>query len=338
MNKRIKMAAGAGLAALALAVSAGGYYHFHVRTDTPDYAIKTLSQSLEQHDLKEFHRVVNLDSVLDSGYDGFVDGLTAINSGATSDTKEAIKNFTQMLRAPMILSMKAALESYVATGEFKAQENAGVAEVLERTGLNDIEVHDVKNIQVNDANNDEAFADVIIFQPELGREFSMQIVLARGKDNQWQIIRVQNFQEYVAQISQARRSQLEDYLVKSAEINARHDTTVRESEKKYGMILSVGNLAQDKKRAELKELFDGSFKEDWEARKQELFSLHVPKSAENLHNLYMKVCDLWIDAAKDYVKWLDDKNALTIKSAEDKIHRAQSLSTEAATLARRMTS
>ncbi len=29
MNKRIKMAAGAGLAALALVVSGGGYYYFH---------------------------------------------------------------------------------------------------------------------------------------------------------------------------------------------------------------------------------------------------------------------------------------------------------------------
>ena len=338
MNKRIKMAAGAGLAALALVVSGGGYYYFHVKTDTPDHAIKTVSQSIEKHDVKEFHRVVNVDSVLDSGYDGFVDGLTAIDSGATAEAKEAIKNFTQMLRAPMLISMKAAIDSYVATGDFKPEENVGLTELLERTGLSGIEVRDVKNIQINDANKDEAFADVIIFQPELEREFPIQIVLARGKDDRWQIVRVQNFQEYVAKISQTRRSHLDDYLAKSAEINARHESTVREAEKKYGTILSIGNLGQDKTRAELKELFNGEFKDDWEKRKQELFSLHVPKDAEALHNLYMKICDLWIDAAKDYVKWLDDKNALTIKSAEDKIHQAQALATEAATRARRLTS
>ena len=338
MNKRIKMAAGAGLAALALAVSGGGYYYFHVNTDTPDFAISTLRQSLEKHDVAEFHRVVNVDSVLDSGYDGFVEGLTALDGGATSDAGDAIKNFTQMLRAPIMLSMKTALDSYIATGDFKPEENVGVVEMLERTGLNDIEVRDVKNIEINDANNDEAFADVIIFQPELGREFPIQIVLARGNENQWQITRVQNFREYVAQINQARRSQLEDYLAQAAEINSKHDKTIREAEEKYGMILSVGNLGQDKTRSELKELFEEQVRKDWEARKQELFGLHVPKDAETLHNLYMKICDLWIDAAKDYVKWLDDKNALTIKSAEDKIHQAQTLTTEAAALARRMTS
>ena len=338
MDKKIKMAAGAGLAALALIVSGGGYYYFHVKTDTPDYALKTVSQSIEKHDVKNFHRVVNVDSLLDSGYDGFIDGLTAVDGGATPEAKEAIKNFTQMLRSPMILSLKAALDSYVATGDFKPEENVGLTELLERTGLSGIEVRDVKNIQINDANDNEAFADVIIFQPELEREFPLQIVLSRGKDDQWQITRVQNFQEYVAQISQLRRTQLEDYLVKSAEINAKHDTVVREAEKKYSTILSIGTLGQDKTRADLKELFSGSFKQDWETRKQELFNLHVPKDALHLHNIYIKICDLWIDAAQDYVKWLDDNNALTIKSAEDKIHQAQNLSMEAAALAKRMTS
>ncbi len=288
--------------------------------------------------MKNFHRVVNVDSLLDSGYDGFIDGLTAVDGGATPEAKEAIKNFTQMLRSPMILSLKAALDSYVATGDFKPEENVGLTELLERTGLSGIEVRDVKNIQINDANDNEAFADVIIFQPELEREFPLQIVLSRGKDDQWQITRVQNFQEYVAQISQLRRTQLEDYLVKSAEINAKHDTVVREAEKKYSTILSIGTLGQDKTRADLKELFSGSFKQDWETRKQELFNLHVPKDALHLHNIYIKICDLWIDAAQDYVKWLDDNNALTIKSAEDKIHQAQNLSMEAAALAKRMTS
>ena len=237
-----------------------------------------------------------------------------------------------------MLSLKAAVESYVTTGDLNAKENIGVMELIERTGLNDLEVRGVKNIQLNDANNNEAFADLMLYQPELGREFPMQIVLSRGKDNNWQVSRVQNFQEYVSEISQARRAQLDDYLAKAGEINARHEAIVHEAEQKYGAILAMGNLAQDNTRAELKNLLNDVFKKDWEARKQELFSLPVPKSAAPLHNLYMKICDLAIDAAQDYAKWMDDKNVATIKSAEDKIHRVQALVTEAAALAKRMTS
>ena len=336
MEKRIKMAAGAGIAALALVVAGGGYYHFHVQTDTPDYAIKAVSESIKDHDVTEFHRVVDVDGVLNSGYEGLVDGVTAASLLSTPDAKEEVKNFTQMLRTPLMLSLKAAIDSYVATGDFGDTQNSGVMELIELTGLNDIEVRGVKNIEPNDANKEEAFADLIIYQPELGREFPIQIVLSRGADNRWQVTRVQNFQEYVAQVLQARRIQLDEYLAKAGEINAKHDMAIREGERKYGTILSLGNLGQDKTRAELKSLVNDVLKKDWEARKEELFNLHVPKTAAPLHNLYMNICDLAISAAQDYAKWLDDKNIATIKAAETKIHHVQRLMADAANMAKRM--
>ena len=338
MNKRLKKSLGAGLAALAVVVAGGGYYYFHVHTDTPAHAIEAVGESIAHHDLKEFHRAVNVDSVLDSGYEGFADGLAAIDSTATPETQEALRNVTRMLREPMMLSLKAALESYVATGKLNPEQNVGVLELLERTGLNGAEIRDVKNVELNDADKNQAFADVMVYQPELGRDFPIEIVLARGKDDRWQITRVKNFQEYVAQITQARREQLNQYLAQAAEINARHDVTVRAAEEKYGLILSAGSLAQDKTRAELKTLIDDTFKRDWELRKQELFGLHVPKDAEPLHNLYLRICDVWLDAAHDYGRWLDDNNALTIRAAEDKIHQAQELTSDAGALAKRMTS
>lgn len=338
MDKSLKMKVGAGIAALAIVVTGGGYYFFHMKGDGPDAAIKAVTRSIEKHDVKEFHRAVNVDSLLDSGYAGFVDGLTAFDNSMTPDAREAIKNFTEMLRAPLMLSLKSAIDSYVATGDPNLKENVGVAEILQRTGLNDIEIRDVKNIQVNDANRNEAFADVIVFQPELGKEFPIQIVMTHNDDKQWQITRIQNFQEYVSDIIEARRLQLDEYLAKAGEINSRHDEATREAEQKYGAILATGNLGQGKTRNDLKTLMTDVIKKDWETRKQELFSLRVPKDAETLHNLYMKICDLAIDAAQDYAKWLDDKNAATIKAAEDKIHQAQTLNSEAMAIAKRMTS
>lgn len=338
MNKRIKMVAGGGLIALALAMAGGGYYYFHVHKDTPEYAIKTVSQSIQDHDVEEFHSVVNVEGVLNSGYDGFVDGMTSSVSAVNPDAGEAVRNFTQIMRTPLMLSLKAAIDSYVATGDLNVKENVGVMELVERTGLNNIEVRGVKDIEINKDNENEAFADLILYQPELGREFPIQIILVRVANNQWQVTRVQNFREYVAQVIQARRFLLDEYLAKAGEINARHEATIREAEKKYGAILTLGSLGQDKTRAELKTLINDVFKADWEARKQELFSLPVPKDAETLHNLFMKICDLAIAGAQDYANWMDDKNVTTIKSAEEKIHQVQTLMTEAAALAKRMAS
>lgn len=337
MDKKIKRAAGVGLAALALALAGGGYYYFHVDTKTPDFAIKTMSQSIRDHDPKTFHSVVNVDGVLASGYDSFVEVVTSPDVVTMADTRDVIKDFTQMLREPMLMSLKAAVDSYIATGNFNEEKNASVVELLNRMGLKDAEVRDVRNVQINDSNRNEAFADLIIFQPELDREFPIQLVLTRSEDK-WQVSRVQNFKEYVEQIAQARRAQLDDYLRQSSEINNKHEATLREAEKKYGAILSTGNLSEEKTRTELKTLINDTFKKDWEEHKQELFSLRVPKEAETLHNLYMKICDTAIDAAQTYSKWIDDRNPETIKAAEEKIHQVQTLINEAATIAKRMTS
>lgn len=334
MNKRIKLAA-CGVAAAAI-LAGGGWYFFHARTNSPDYAINSATNSIEEHNVEEFHRYVNVDTLLDSGYNGFIDGLTNFDPAMTPETKDAIRNFTQMLRTPLLLSLRTSIDSYVETGDLNTKENIGVADLIQRTGLNAIEFRGVKNVRQNDANENEAFADVIVFQPELGREFPIQVVLVRNEDKHWQIVRVQNLQDFVAQVTQIRHAQIGEYLAKSTEINVRHELAIREAEQKFGTILSLGNLGQDKTRAELKSLMLDVFKKDWETRKQELFSLPVPKDAETLHNLYMKICDLFIGYADDYAKWLDDKNALTIKAAEAKIHQAQTLMTEAAALAKRM--
>jgi len=338
MDNRIKKMAGAGLAALAVVVAGGGYYYFHVDTDTPAFAIKSIREAVDNHDTKTFYRAVNVDGVLDSSYDGIVDGLTSSYTSSTPDVEENVKDFMEIMRAPLMLTLKGAIDSYVAKGDLEAEKNVGVVELLERTGLNDAEIRDVKNIEINDANKNEAFADVIIYQPDLEREFAIQLILSRGAEGQWQVSRVQNFKEYVEQIKEARRAQLENYLAKAGEINSRHDTIVNEAEQKYGLILAAGNVSKKETRDELKALINDVFKKDWEERKQELFSLQMPKDAEPLHNLYMKICDLAIAASNDYAKWLDDNNPATIKAAEEKIHQVQTLVTDAADLAKRMTS
>ena len=338
MKKKLKMTVGAGLAALALIVAGGSYYYFHVNTNTPDFTIETIKQSIEKHDTKTFHSVVNVDGVITSGYDGFVEVVTSPDVVTFADTREIIKDFTQMLRDPMLISLRAAVDSYVATGNLNEEENASVMELLDRTGLKDAEIRNIKNLQINATNHKEAFADLIIFQPELDREFPLQFVLTRGEDDKWQVSRVHNFKEYIEQIAQVRRAQLDEYLKQTSEINSKHEITMREVEQKYDAILSVGNLANDNTRAELKALANDVFKKDWEERKQELFMLRVPKDAKTLHDNYMKICDLAIAAVQDYSKWMEDMNPATIKLVEEKFNQMRALNMEAASIAKRMTS
>ncbi|MBQ7704974.1 MAG: hypothetical protein IJT73_06080 [Selenomonadaceae bacterium] len=334
MDKKLRIGVVAGIAALA--VAGGGYFLLTSDRDKPEYAFQTVEKAVENHNKADFYKVVDLESILDDSYSSIVEGVTDADKTMTADARVAIKNFTEMLREPLLLSLKAAIDSYLETGEFNKTENSSVEELLKRTGLDKFQYRGVDSIGINPRNADEATAKVRIYQPELGGEFVFDVLLRRNSKDEWQIVSLPNFQDFINQLNSVRRVQLDKYLEASAEINARHDAAILEAEENYDYILSTGTLGQDDIRADLKTLMLDVVKKDWEARKQELFSLQVPLGAETLHNLRMKICDLEIGYAEDYAQWMVDKKAVTAKSAEDKKNMAKTLKAEDNALTRRM--
>ncbi len=335
MNNKTKLGI-IGLGIVLLFIMGAGLYFFRSDEKTPEFAIDSVEKSVASHDKQTFYKFVNIESVLDSSYDEIVEGLTDSDKSMSIEAREAVKNFTQMLKSPLILSLKSAIDSYVETGEFSEPENLGIKSLLTKTGIDKIEFRGIENISTNSANEKEAFADVKIFQPELGREFVLKVVLNMNDKGEWQIVGLQNFRDFVMQIGEVRRAQLLQYLARTDEINSAHDQVIRDAEQKYSSILALGSLGQESTRSDLKNLMLDVVKKDWEARKKEFFSLTVPSDAETLHNLRIKICDLEIEYATEYAEWMSDKKAATIKAAEEKRRQAQTLMTEANVLARRM--
>ena len=51
----------------------------------------------------------------------------------------------------------------------------------------------------------------------------------------------------------------------------------------------------------------------------------------------LKICDCYIAYAKGYAHWMDDKQAATIREAENQLRQAKALEQEEKFLARRVT-
>lgn len=333
-TKNLKI--GAGVCAAAILIGGGAYLYSSTDKNKPEYAVKIAEQAVASHDREDFYRFVDVDSLLNDSYGSLIDGMTDSDRVLTDDAKETIKDFTEILKTPLLTSLKAAIDSYVTTGDFNAQNHAGVQELLTRTGLDKIIYRGLDGIDVNPANANAAIARIRIYQPELSREFILETELSRGDDGNWKIVRFRNFQEFVNTLTEIRRTQLDNYLEKSNEIVSRHDATILEAEQQYSKLAAFGALNQDSVRAEARTLILDVYKKDWEERKQELFGLSVPRNAETLQNLYMKICDLEIAYADDYAKWLEDKRPSTLKIAEDHQRQSQALKSEVTILLRRM--
>lgn len=334
MDRKLRLGIVTGAAILIFA--GGGYFFLTSDKDKPAYALQTVEKAVENHNKADFYKVVDLESILDESYSSIVEGVTDADKTMTADARVAVKNFTEMLREPLLLSLKAAVDSYIENGEFNKSENASVTTLLERTGFDRIKYRGVDSVEINPRNSREATARVRIYQPEIDREFIFNVILRRNAKDDWQIVGMQNFQDFIDSLNKVRRVQLDKYLEDSAAVNSKHDEIIFDAEEKYNDILEEGTLGQDKTRADLKSLMLDTVKKDWAERKQELSNLFVPHGAKTLHNLRIKICDLQIGYAEYYAQWMDDKKAETAKSAEDKKKLAQTLQAEDNALTRRM--
>ena len=335
MSDRIKMAATGGFAILVILCII--FFAFKSQADTPEHSIKIIEEAITTHDKATFEKYVDVDNLLNTSYDSFVEGMIEFDKTMPEEVKNSISNFTQMLKVPMMASMKTAIENYVATGNFEESEKTtsekntsdenlmAISEILDRAGINKIEFRQIDNVEVDKDDENKAIAEIRVFQKESAKEFTFEVLMQKNDEGEWRVESIKNFRNFINMINQTRREQLDKYLDETAEIITRHDKTIREAEQKYGSILSIGSLGQDDTRVDLKTLITDVVKKDWEVRKQELFNVNVPKGAETLQNLRIKICDLSIESADLYAKWMSDKKAATIKDADEKHKQVQTL-------------
>lgn len=334
MSNRMKQGMIVGLIFCILLIICIFCFKFNSHSNSPEYAIKTIEDSLADHDKNKFNSVVDLDSVLGSSYEGFVDGMIDFDKTMPNDLRESITKFSQVMKVPMTSSMKVAIENYVEHGNFDEQSNKNelpdqnliaASEIMKQSGLDKIEFRQIDDVKISSDNSKLAIAEVRVYQQEAIREFVFEVELKCDDNGNWKVTGIKNFRNFINMVNQIRRDQLDKYLDETGEIISRHDKTIREAEQKYGSILSIGNLSKDDTRDDLKTLITDVVKKDWEVRKQELFNVTVPKAAETIQNLRIKICDLSIESADLYAKWLSDKKAQTIKDAEDKRKQTQVL-------------
>ena len=348
MANRKKYGIIAGIVAIILVIFGIINFFFNSPKDSPAYAVKMLQESIYNHDQVTFNSIVNVDRLLSTSFDSFVEGTIVSDESMPEEVKDHIVKFTQMLKVPMTESLKTAIKNYVEYGSFEdrgqdeksqsAQDSNLIAasEILDRTGLSRTTFREIDSVKMIKDNDKQAVAFIKVYQQEIGREFTFEVLLEKSNQDVWRVVSIRNFKNFVELVNKARRDQLDTYLSETEPIISRHDETIRDAEQKYSKILSSGSLGKDETREKLRALMIDVVKKDWEERKQELFDIHVPQGAESLQNLRIKICDLSIESADLYAKWMNDKKAATVKEAEDKRKQVQVLLSEEKILVSRM--
>lgn len=323
--------------------AAGGWWYLGYYTKTPEYAVRMVQEAAAEHDKDKLYRYMDVEHLLDSAGDAMLDGLVYAMVPAAGDTKEAVSSLTRMFKAPVVMSLKGAVDNYVEQGAWIDKNTAGGAMadfvdadmIVSRIGLPDIEFQKLESMAV-DAENGTAVAKVRVLQAAAGEEYTLDVELIETDSGSWQVYEITNFKDFIEDLQKVRQRQVRAYLEESASLMAQHDAVLGEAEQELAARLAEGSLGSDDTRGQLKAVLEERIIPDWQARQAELEAMSVPEAAGSLHRLRLKICDARIEAAANYAKWLEDKKAATIRAYDNSLRMAKTLEKEAELLTKQV--
>lgn len=326
-----------------LVTFAGGAWYFFSYRKTPEFTLEAVASAIRDHDAQKFETYVNLDEVLDQATDDMIQAFIETEGASSGEEREALQSFAQVFKAPLALTLRSEILQYVKTGAWaNTQANEqGMDDVLDanmvltRTGLKGLSFRSLDYV-ATDKEAGTAVAGVRVYQERIAEEFVFQVKLERQANGVWQVTEVENFKDYVLQIAKRDTERLQGYMEATGKIIKEHTEKETSIAQEMRQALAEGSLGNDKTRAALKKIATDEMATDWQARKDALSAVDVPAGAEALQKLRLRICDLYIAYAKGYAAWMDDKNATTIRQAQDKLKQAKTLEVEEAAMARHM--
>ena len=328
---------------LALVFVAGGCAWYFLRyTKTPEYSLRMIEEAVQQHDRGKFDRYVDVPHLVEKAGDDFLEGMMDADHALTEEVRSAVANFAQMFKSSISMSFQSAVYDYVKTGvwgeagEQTAESNRTVDSqfILGKAGLTQTEFRGMEGLEQE--NDRQATADFRVYQAEADSEFVLKARLVKEDDGVWRINGIENFRDFVVFVMKARKAKMQDYLQATEIIIRVHDEKVAAADKKLVDILHSGSLGDMAIRRQMKTVMLEELMPDWLARREELNAVTPPPSAQPLHRLRLRICDLRIAYAGRYSDWLETKEANVIHEANGILKEARTLEQEAEILARQM--
>lgn len=317
---RGKLVAGLVIAA---AIVGGASWYFLYFTKTPAYALSQLRASIEDRDLAKFNRYVDLNGVLTRSYDDLIGAFIDSDRTITPEAKQFVGGFAQMFKAPIVDAFKEAIERYVETGQWQAEDETDEAgrdakspkinpeQIADQSGVKNAAF---KNIAYVNIEGKTAAVGVTLLEKELNQEFTIEFLMRQLDDGTWQIAEISNMKAFVAAIREAESALLKRYLDDTAPLEQYAQAAELINAKLENLIVQ-SNLADPAKSDELRAAIADELIPNLEAQIKALNQIAVPGPARALHELRLTALDLQLKYANKRLEWLSGKDPLVMKEA-----------------------
>lgn len=317
------------------------YFNFYVKT--PEYTLNAVQEAVENHDIDEFNKYVDVDNVVAGVTDNMLDAIIASQNNLPEEAKVAMNSLATMFKAPLVASLNDGLTTFVKTGSWEAAEDVKDSQgamidskmILDQTGLMGLSFSGIDHINMNEENG-TAQAGVKVEQSEIGQPFIFEVTLEEQPDGYWKVVSVDNFADFIKALQAGRQKYIEDYINQTAALLSDKEKVLAENEANLNASLKLGVLGNDKSRLEVKTSIEENILPQLKQLQTSLQEVEVPKAAETLHNLQLKACESKIAYYENYAKWLENKDIKTLREATDNMKKAKTMEHEAQLLKNRI--
>lgn len=187
---------------LALGLIALGWYFFYF-TKTPSYSLKLIQEAVKTHNVEDFKKHVDVNSILNSGYDDVVKSELDKNVNDPLGRTFALA-MAQSFKPVVVETLQTAILDKIAGTENKepGKYDRDIKKFEEKYSLNSVEYKDIGSIEIKDG---IANVPLVLYSPKLQEDFTVHILMKKLDDGTWQAYKVDNIAQFIDQIDKSSK-------------------------------------------------------------------------------------------------------------------------------------
>lgn len=191
----------------------GGFLYYRHFVTTPKYSLLQAHEALQKHDMAQFEKYVNVESVTGSLVDQLAANqslISAINPGSLV-TKQVLR----LMKPQLAQVAEKEIQKYVETGDFRKDPNAPRKKVdISLSGLWHKVVSDsaaFKGVKYVNEQGETALVGLEFTQPRYDTTLVLEVKM-QDKGDYWQVVQLTNTGELLKHSSRLQKQRLAQKL------------------------------------------------------------------------------------------------------------------------------
>lgn len=200
------MAKKAGIGLIVVVLCALAFYFLYY-IKTPSYSLNIVREAVAKHDVATFEKHVDLDKVLDKGFDDLI--AAEVQKGEDSLANPFVAGIINMIKPALVNGVKADILSKV-KGEAKAEkQNENIAQkFVDKAFRGKTESFTIEDVSEVSETGENAVIALSMRHKLAGSEIELRLNMAKLSDGTWRVVGIDNLAEFLAATEKAEKAKL----------------------------------------------------------------------------------------------------------------------------------